>query len=100
MKTIDVDFKEWFDRVNGNSYCAGTVTIDYGMPTEEVITCPFTYGYGDYYIQEASEALRRKGYIKADKYIPLWRYCEENDIILRADIKRRCLKRELVAFSK
>jgi len=35
MKTIDINAKEWFDKINGNSYFAGTITLDFGMKTEE-----------------------------------------------------------------
>ena len=31
IKTIDVNCKEWFDKLNGNSYFAGTISINYGL---------------------------------------------------------------------
>ena len=34
-KTIDVNAKEWFDKINGNSYFCGTITLNYGMNNEE-----------------------------------------------------------------
>ena len=46
-KTIDIQAKEWFDKVNGNSYFAGTITLNYGTETEETFLLPFQYGYGN-----------------------------------------------------
>jgi len=37
IKTIDVNVKEWFDKVNGNSYFAGTVSLNFGMKTQKII---------------------------------------------------------------
>ena len=34
VKTIDVQVKEWFDKVNGNSYFAGIITINFGMKND------------------------------------------------------------------
>ena len=95
IKTIDVNFKEWFDKVNGNSYCAGIVTINYGMKSARTLKCHFEYGYGEHYIDIASRRLVDAHLITKDRMTALWRYCEENNIILRANIQRGCLKREL-----
>jgi hypothetical protein len=35
INTIDIQAKEWFDRINGNSYFSGQVTLDYGQETEK-----------------------------------------------------------------
>ncbi len=51
--TIDIISKEWFDKVNGNSYFAGTITVDYKTETEETFLMPFQYGYGSQHEQEA-----------------------------------------------
>ena len=40
-QTIDINAKEWFDKVNGNSYFCGTITINYGMKTEQTFLMPF-----------------------------------------------------------
>lgn len=47
IKTLDVQGKSWFDKVNGNSYFSSVITIDYGMDTEKTIKVPFSYGYGN-----------------------------------------------------
>jgi hypothetical protein len=46
MKTIDINAKEWFDKVNGNSYFSAVITIDFGMPTQKEYRLPFQYGSG------------------------------------------------------
>ncbi len=101
IKTIDVDAKEWFDKVNGNSYFAGIVHVNYGMKTEKRFIMPFQYGYGSQYKQEAITLLKREGLtsIPDKDYVPLWRYCSEKNIILRTNLQEKCLKRELTNIS-
>lgn len=96
IKTIDINALEWFDKVNGNSYFAGTVTLNYGLKDERQIVMPFQYGYGKQYEQEATGVLIRQNLIPAD-ITSLWRYCQDNKIILRSQITDKCLKRELTA---
>lgn len=104
IKTIDVNCLEWFDKVNGNSYFAGSVTLNYGMKNETIINLPFQYGYGDHYKYKAFKALIDSGYIKdAEKYSNgsmevLWQYCKRKNIILRASIKENCKKAQLKSF--
>jgi hypothetical protein len=95
MKTIDINAKEWFDKINGNSYFSGTITINYGMENEETFLMPFQYGYGSSYEEEAKAILTEFNKISADFGWPLSMYCRENNIILRSSIKRNSLKREL-----
>lgn len=95
MKTIDINAKEWFDKINGNSYFAGTITINYGMKKEETFLMPFQYGYGSSYEQEAKKILTEFNKISSDWFKSLYTYCKDNNIILRSSIKRKSLKREL-----
>ncbi len=58
IQEIHVIGKEWFDRVNGNSYNAVRFDVYVtGKNGDRVINVvlPFTYGYGDYYMQRVSE---------------------------------------------
>lgn len=96
MKTIDIQAKEWCDKVNGNSYCAVRVTIDYGMPTEKEFRVPFTYGYDNYYEQAAFELLQEKGLIHETEYH--MRMIRNRGIIVRSNIQRNCLKRDVMAW--
>jgi hypothetical protein len=94
VNTIDVNAKQWFDKVNGNSYFAGSVTINYGQPDSEKIILPFQYGYGDSYIYAAIEALNKSGHITAKHTAEL----RDHGIILRSNIQRGCKKRELMEY--
>jgi hypothetical protein len=70
ITSITVFGRKWFDKVNGNTYCTAQIMIN-GITVGKT---PFQYGYGDFYMQAASEWLREHKYIKADKYTALWRY--------------------------
>jgi hypothetical protein len=94
VNTIDINAKEWFDKVNGNSYFAGSVTINYGQPDAQKINMPFQYGYGDSYQYAAMTLLKEKGFTEA-RYMQDLR---EQNIILRYNIQRGCKKRDLMQF--
>jgi hypothetical protein len=98
VKTIDVNCKEWFDRINGNSYFAGQVTINFGMKTQKSFTMPFQYGYSSQYEHEAQLTLKRNKVINCDDYTALWRYCSDNKIILRCHLQENCKKKELMYY--
>lgn len=101
VKTIDVNCMEWFDKVNGNSYFAGTVTINYGLADEERFHLPFQYGYGSQYEQEANKELQERGYFVApEKCWPLSRTTRELGIIYRHSLTDKCKKRDLMAINK
>lgn len=100
IKTIDVIALEWFDKINGNSYFAGTVTTNFGMDDEKTYKMPYQYGYGSQYTQEAGSLLDNEGVIALKKYEtgdkePLWSYCKDNGIILRATKHENCKKAQL-----
>lgn len=40
MKTIDIVALEWFDKINGNSYFAATVTLDFGTDQAQSFKLP------------------------------------------------------------
>ena len=103
IKTIDVTAKEWFDKVNGNSYFSAQVTLNYAMDDEQTIYLPFQYGYGEHYLTETvNELISRKLISKGkEKYNPsLWRYCDENGIVLRKNKIEHCKNREVKDFGK
>lgn len=100
IKSIDINAFEWFDRINGNSYFAGYIILNYGLSNEITLTMPFQYGYGSQYRHEALTVLQKEGYLPNTPYLYLHRYCKDNNIILRDNIKTGCLKRELLAITK
>ncbi len=100
IQTIDVIAKEWRDKINGNSYFAGKVIVNYGLRSEKTFVMPFQYGYGEQYLQEASAVLEKAGYPVIPFYGYTTRTCRESGIILRHSIQRNCLKRELKQYEK
>lgn len=97
-KSIDIQSKEWFDKVNGNSYFAGTITLNNGTETEETFLMPFQYGYGSQYEQEAKAILTQFNKISTEPFESLSMYCQRVGIELNRNIQRGCLKRDLKAI--
>jgi hypothetical protein len=97
VRTIDVTAKEWFDKVNGNSYFAGIVTINYGMKTEKNYVMPFKYGYSDYYLQAAKKLLIENKVLNPFDS-GLTYYCRENNITLRYIKQENCRKKDLINY--
>lgn len=92
MKTLDINAKEWFDKVNGNSYFSAQIVIDYDLPTYKKYFLPFQYGYGDSFqwkslkhLQEIGEITNNIGYLGQ---------LRDNGVIIRTS-KRNALKRDL-----
>lgn len=94
VRTIDIQAKEWLDRVNGNSYFAGLVTVNYGLDDESSFNMPFQYGYGSQYEQEAFNVLKEKGIIDTTSLYDI----RSNGIIVRSSIQDKCLKKELMKY--
>ncbi len=100
INAIDIIALEWFDKVNGNSYFAATVTTNFGQPDQKDYKLPFQYGYGEHYIDMAKQLLMSEGVISIEKRSngtseALWSYCRENNIILRTTKHENCKKAEL-----
>jgi len=99
IKTLDISAREWFDKVNGNSYFSAHVSINFGLKGQKDFAIEYQYGYGDHYLTIAFQELQKRGYIKAqDSNIALWRYCSEHNIILRKTKYENCLKRDMISF--
>lgn len=100
IKTIDINARTWFDKVNGNSYFSAIVVVNYGTPEAKELKLPFQYGYGSYYEQAAKEALIEAGLITSNGMPGLYSYCKNNNIILRRNNQQNCLKRDVLNFVK
>ena len=96
INKINIDCKQWFDTLNGNSYFAGTIQIN----DKETFLIPFQYGYGSQYEQEAKAILTQFNKISCDYSYTLWRYCKLNNIELISNLKENCTKRELKEIEK
>ena len=88
-KKLQVIAKEWYDRMNGNSYCAVRIYSD----GELLAALPYAYGYGDYYLHRAKTWVADN--IEAD--INTLRYTELFN--LREKMKG-CLKRDVKAWGE
>lgn len=98
--TIDINAKEWFDKINGNSYFSGTITLNYGLDKEETFLMPFQYGYGRQYEQEAKAILTQFNKISPEYHESLLLYCMTHKITLRSKILTGCKKIELKQIEK
>tara|TARA_Y100000296_G_C5009618_1_gene174407 strand:- start:160 stop:513 length:354 start_codon:yes stop_codon:yes gene_type:complete len=98
IKTIDVSALEWFDSINGNSYFAGKVIINYGADNQITLPLAYQYGYGEQYEYTALEAIKQALRI-ATGTNSLWSFCNSHNIILRSN-KRSAKKAELKEIQK
>ena len=100
-KTVEIYGREWFDKVNGNSYHAAYVTIYSPKNEKEAhLVQGFTYGYGDSYIQSGIALLVKYGYLKETeskraKYAPYFQLLRDNNVILLTSKQENCLKKQL-----
>jgi hypothetical protein len=92
MKTLDINAKEWFDKVNGNSYFSAQIVIDYDLPTYKKYFLPFQYGYGDSFQWQSLKHLQEIGEIANN--IAYLGQLRDNGVIIRTS-KRNALKRDL-----
>ena len=98
IKTVDVIAREWFDKINGNSYFSMRITINYQMKTEKSFSVPMQSGYGDHYRDVAFQELITRGYItKPPTGIVYWRYYMANNIIARHTKHENCKKQDLLS---
>lgn len=101
MKTIDITALEWFDKINGNSYFAAIITLDFGTDQAQSFKLPFQYGYGDHYIDMVKKELDQRGLLPNLEHYSyggtqaLWTWCKENGVILRTVKHENCKQKEL-----
>jgi len=98
LKTIDINAKQWRDKINGNSYFSSDVILNYGMNNQKTIKLPFQYGYGDHYVYQSLREIQKlfpKSKWYKEKYFHIYDIQKEYKIIIRNSIKTNCLKREL-----
>mgnify|MGYP003649028512 CR=1 FL=1 len=98
VKTIDLQAKEWFDKINGNSYFSVQVTINFGLPTQKNVYVPFQYGYGDHYLTETANQLQTDGILPNCTIYNLKSWCKDNNIQLRFIKIEKCLQRDVKSW--
>ena len=58
-RSLFIEGREWFDKINGNSYFSARIWVDGG----QVAILPFQYGYGSQFEYEAQKKLLELGYL-------------------------------------
>jgi len=73
-RSLFIEGREWFDKVNGNSYFSARIWVDGG----QVAILTFQYGYGEQYLFEAHRKLIELGYLEEGEFMrSLWSIAEE-----------------------
>ena len=67
IKTIDINVLTWFDSVNGNSYFAGEIILNYKLADDTILYMPYQYGYGSQFKFEALRMIH-KHYATVNRY--------------------------------
>jgi hypothetical protein len=84
---LTVIANKWFEKVNGNTYHSCEVYIDNKL----IKRVPFTYGYGEQYLQTALAILHEAGI--ATEFNILWKYQEsigrDNCLIKVSEVSRK-----------
>lgn len=93
MNNILIESKEWFDRINGNSYFSSRIEID----GELAAVLPFQYGYGSHDVDMATKELKRLEFVNMPKRSWIQEYCRNNKIQFKTIKHEKCLKRDVVA---
>jgi len=93
VKAITIHGKEWFDRINGNSYHSVRVYVDGIAHALE-----FDYGYGSMYEQRAGELLKELGVLPSATC--LYSQCAKLGINYNCHKDTKQLKRDVVAWGK
>lgn len=74
-RSLFVEGREWFDKINGNSYFSARIWVDGG----QVAILTFQYGYGDQFLYEAQKKLLELGYLPQEgKNQGLWAIAQQN----------------------
>lgn len=73
-RSLFIEGREWFDKINGNSYFSARLWVDGG----QVAILTFQYGYGDQYLYEAQRKLIELGYLPEEEHQrSLWSIAQE-----------------------
>ena len=91
INCINVTAKEWFDKKNGNSYFSADVQVIHHNKQVQSFNIPFSYGYGDFYIFQSLEILKKNNIC----YFENTHSIRNAGIIFISNIQRGCKKSEL-----
>lgn len=88
---INITGREWFDKINGNSYNDFTIELALKNGTQvQAIYGVMCYGYGEYYMQRARCTLKLLGLFCTE--IPFFNHkvtnCKKRDLLTEKDLKK------------
>lgn len=95
--TFHIAARRWFDRRNGNTYHSVTIFQSGTIVAE----APLEYGYGEHYLQTATDLLRNLGTLPAPvqhsngSTEPLWQWAERAGFVYSVDVIDVMRKRDL-----
>ena len=98
---INLQGKEWFDKVNGNSYWSARATLTDSNHNTHTLPIEYQYGYGSFYIQRATEILRELRYLdeQGEGYRSGY-WSSGRRVVWSESIQTGCKKRDMVAWGK
>jgi hypothetical protein len=77
-KSLFIEGRLWFDKVNGNTYFSNRVWVDGKI----AFTTGLSYGYEAAYLHDAIRELHSRGYFATDKAPSVWEIRDEMKIDL------------------
>lgn len=88
---INIVGREWFDKINGNSYNDFTIELALEDGTQiQAIYGVMCYGYGEYYMQRARTVLKLLGLFCHE--IPFFNHkvtnCKKRDLLTEKELKK------------
>jgi len=96
IQTLDIEAKEWFDKINGNSYFSALATINYQLQDQVYFLIPFQYGYGSQFEQAVISELNKLGLSSCQSI----RELRESGVIIRSNKTDKCFKKDVLAWGK
>ena len=72
-KSLFVEGRLWFDKVNGNTYFSNRVWVDGKI----AFTTGLNYGYEEAYLHDAIRELQTRGYLPNDRALNTWEIRDE-----------------------
>jgi hypothetical protein len=84
IERIEIHGKRWFQKTYGNTYFTAKIFVN----DELVYEMPMQYGYGDHYIDMATQWLSDNGYIERDDgehgfHQPIWRIAQRDGFVYK-----------------
>lgn len=69
LRSIFIEGRLWFDKVNGNTYFSNRIWIN----GKVIFEMPMEYGYDLQHLHRAIEHLQQRGYFEGEKVPSLWK---------------------------